>query len=130
MGSSGYRLDMAASIRRPAVDFRFERATSAARDARHALRQLKCNVALAHDLALVASELVTNVVMHTQRGGRMLAWDTDPVRLEVHDSSPLPPAVTGKQPGGRGLRIIDAVCSGWGTAIVPTGKVVWAEFDR
>jgi anti-sigma regulatory factor (Ser/Thr protein kinase) len=115
---------------RPDVDYEFERGMSAPREVRNALLQLRWNGVRTDDVMLVASELVTNVVLHTQHGGRVLAWNSDPVRLEVHDTSPRPPVVTDTQPGGRGLRIIDAICSSWGTTIVPTGKVVWAEFGR
>jgi len=115
---------------RPEVDYEFERGMSAPREVRNALLQLRWNGVPTDDVLLVASELVTNVVLHTDDGGRVRAWNSDPVRLEVHDTSPRPPLFTDAQPGGRGLRIIDAICSSWGTTIVPTGKVVWAEFGR
>jgi len=120
---------------RPDVDYEFERRISAPREVRDALVQLRWNGVRTGDVVLVASELVTNVVLHTENGGRVLAWNADPVRLEVHDTSTRPPVVvavvaTEAEPGGRGLRIIDAICSSWGTTIVPTGKVVWAEFHR
>lgn len=118
---------------RPDVDYVFERGLSAPREVRDALLKLRWHGAPTGDVVLVASELVTNVVLHTQHGGRVRAWNADPVRLEVHDTSSRPPVVVevaDNQPGGRGLRIIDAICSSWGTTIVPTGKVVWAEFDR
>ena len=103
---------------------------SAPREVRTALTQLHWNGVRTDDVVLVASELVTNVVLHTEHGGRVRAWNADPVRLEVHDTSPRPPLFTDAHTGGRGLRIIDAICSSWGTTIVPTGKVVWAEFGR
>ena len=57
--------------------------------------------------------------------------DADPLRLEVHDTSPILPA-GGVVPtaGGRGLRIVDEVSSDWGAEHTPNGKMVWAEFDR
>ena len=115
---------------RPDVDHEFERGLSAPREVRDALLKLRWHGVPTGDVLLVASELVTNVVLHTEHGGRVRAWNGDPVRLEVHDTSSRPPVVKDTQPGGRGLRIIDAICSSWGTTIVPTGKVVWAEFDR
>jgi len=117
----------------PDVDYEFQRGLSAPREVRDALLKLRWHGVPTGDVVLVASELVTNVVRHTEHGGRVRAWNADPVRLEVHDTSSSPPlvvAMTDTQPGGRGLRIIDAICSSWGTTIVPTGKVVWAEFDR
>ena len=117
----------------PDVDYEFQRGLSAPREVRDALLKLRWHGVPTGDVVLVASELVTNVVRHTEHGGRVRAWNADPVRLEVHDTSSSPPlvvAMTDTQPGGRGLRIIDAICSSWGTTILPTGKVVWAEFDR
>ena len=117
----------------PDVDYEFQRRLSAPREVRDALLKLRWHGVPTGDVVLVASELVTNVVRHTEHGGRVRAWNADPVRLEVHDTSSSPPlvvAMTDTQPGGRGLRIIDAICSSWGTTIVPAGKVVWAEFDR
>ena len=115
---------------RPDVDHEFERGLSAPREVRDALLEIRWHGVPTGDVLLVASELVTNVVLHTKHGGRVRAWNAEPVRLEVHDTSSRPPVVKDTQPGGRGLRIIDAICSSWGTTILPTGKVVWAEFDR
>jgi hypothetical protein len=86
---------------------------------------------LANDVKLAASELVTNVVRHTDNGGWIQAWGGDPLRLEVHDTSRVLPSRVGRPTAsGRGLRIVDAVSSDWGTRTTPNGKMVWAEFDR
>jgi hypothetical protein len=54
----------------------------------------------------------------------------DGVVLEVWDRSRLPPRLTvaGEDDvGGRGLRLVDAVCAGWGYRWPRTGgKIVWA----
>ena len=83
-----------------------------------------------------ASELVTNVVLHTEGGGEMRTWDPKPdvpLRLEIEDTSPGAPTVMPDQAEritGRGLRILNALADSWGTFATKAGKVVWAEFDR
>lgn len=92
---------------------------------------------LAHledDVRLVASELVTNALVHagtafvvTLRGtpGRVL--------LTVRDGSSAvpvpPPAGTALEPGGRGLAIVAELSDEWGTVrIHGQAKSVWASF--
>ena len=87
---------------------------------------------MADDVGLVASELVSNVVRHTEDGGHMKAWADDPLRLEVHDTDPtLPsaPAIADER-GGHGLRIVDHVADDWGAYRDGNGKTLWAEFRR
>jgi anti-sigma regulatory factor (Ser/Thr protein kinase)/anti-anti-sigma regulatory factor len=81
--------------------------------------------------ALIASELVANVVRHAHttmeftmglRDGRM--W------LAVRDGSrrmprPVDPGVT--DAGGRGLRLVRELTDSWGVLPVPDGKVVWTR---
>jgi anti-sigma regulatory factor (Ser/Thr protein kinase) len=90
---------------------------------------------IADDVRLTTSELVTNVVKHTDDGGEVRAWDPRPdvpLRLEVEDSDPSLPEVPVEAPavGGRGLAIVDQVADDWGVEPQSPGKVVWAEFDR
>jgi anti-sigma regulatory factor (Ser/Thr protein kinase) len=86
-------------------------------------------------LLLVLSELVTNAVQHG-RGpiGIRIDCEDASVRIEVSDAAPNPAAVTPRYApldgsGGMGLRIIDAMCLGWGAHEngSGTGKTVWAE---
>jgi hypothetical protein len=115
----------------PDVECAFEHDDSASRAARRALSPIIGSGSLAEDVRLAASELVTNVVMHTDDGGWLRAWCVDPLRLEVHDTSPILPTATRRRAkGGRGLRIVDAVSSDWGASATPNGKMVWAEFDQ
>ena len=86
--------------------------------------------------ALVVSELVTNAIVHAH--GRILLEATlrgAYVHVRVHDGSarePVlgPPLDDGdpQRDHGRGLRLIERYCSGWG--FLPradgAGKVVWA----
>jgi anti-sigma regulatory factor (Ser/Thr protein kinase) len=90
---------------------------------------------IADDVRLAASELVTNVVTHTDDGGELRAWDPRPdvpLRLEVEDPDPALPEIPAQTPsiGGRGLSIVDQIADDWGVDQQPPGKVVWAEFDR
>jgi anti-sigma regulatory factor (Ser/Thr protein kinase) len=115
----------------PNVVFEFEHDKAAPREARRALSSIVESSSFGDDVNVVASEMVSNVVRHTEDGGRMDAWDGDPFRVEVRDSSsdlPVTGPATGE--GGRGLRIIDALSSDWGAELVADGKVVWAELER
>jgi len=120
----------------PDVTFRFCRDPAAPRGARRALDPLlPPDDPIGGAVRLAASELVTNVIQHTNDGGTMYAWDPQPdvpLRLEVSDRAPaelrlpqVPPTV-----GGRGLAIVQAVSHAWGVERTGVGKTVWAEFDR
>jgi len=117
----------------PDVSFEFGNDLAAPRAAREALEPLfPSNGELAANVGLVASELVSNVVLHTCAGGRMDAWNANPLRLEVSDHDPhLPRPPTGRhEVGGRGLRIVAGVADRWGAVLASDGKLVWAEFAR
>jgi len=84
---------------------------------------------------LCTSELVTNAIVHTERGCE-LQMSFDPprgglLRVEVSDSSRDEPHVapTGdvQRVGGRGLQIVEETSSRWGSRQVADGKVVWFE---
>jgi len=86
------------------------------------------------DVVLVASELVTNAIVHAHSGVHVLVgpWNGG-LQLEVTDGGPgMPslPASTSTGVGGRGLRIVDDVTSAWGVRSSPTSKTVWARFTR
>ncbi|MFJ4626188.1 ATP-binding protein [Streptomyces sp. NPDC088847] len=89
------------------------------------------------DLALMASELATNVVLHVgpsngQEFGIMLHLSPDSVRLEVRDSGPGKLSVQDPPPGetqGRGLLLVDALADVWGITAHVLGKTVFAEID-
>ncbi|MCU1399312.1 MAG: ATP-binding protein [Acidimicrobiales bacterium] len=117
----------------PDVAFEFGNDPAAPRAARTALGPLHLEPgAFAADVSLVASELVSNVVLHTGQGGHLHAWDADPLRLEVHDHDPtLPtPAEHVDEHGGRGLEIVDDIADEWGTRLDEEGKTMWANFRR
>ena len=81
------------------------------------------------DVALVVSELVTNAVIHRsseQPIDVLLEVDKDELRVEVQQPGASPKAEKPTQPsvGGRGLTIVEALASTWGTG--PSS--VWARF--
>ncbi|MEU4576470.1 MULTISPECIES: ATP-binding protein [Nonomuraea] len=85
----------------------------------------------AFDATLVVSELVTNAMRHG--GGaiqlRLLRHGGE-VACVVTDYSSTPPSPAGADifsEYGRGLRLVEALCSGWGwVAPGGPGKIVWA----
>jgi anti-sigma regulatory factor (Ser/Thr protein kinase) len=82
---------------------------------------------------LLTSELVTNVVQHV--GSPMtvrISCDASIVRVEVDDDSAEPPVLTHADPSsehGRGLMLVNALASDWGTVGTANGKTVWFELD-
>lgn len=79
--------------------------------------------------ALLASEVVTNAVLHGVGDITfgLLAGHRQ-VRVEVGDDDarrPSPKAVDEDALGGRGLQIVEALASSWGVLDHPPGKVVW-----
>jgi len=86
---------------------------------------------LIHQATLMASELVTNSVLHTS-GELELALSADAARLrvEVLDHSERLPTLQNPDidaPGGRGLLIIEALADQWGVNVRGAGKAVWFE---
>lgn len=90
---------------------------------------------LCPDAELVVSELVSNAVIHAPGAvSHELQVVRRPagIRLSVVDGSTAVPTIRRKhdgRPGGRGLRIIAMLASGWGHEVLPGGKVVWADLD-
>nr|WP_309235590.1 ATP-binding protein [Streptomyces sp. TRM64462] len=83
---------------------------------------------------LVVSELFTNAVVHTASGYVVceLRDRGELLRIAVHDEGR--PARVSRRPDdaaecGRGLLIVDSLCSAWGAhdARYGAGRVVWAE---
>lgn len=97
-----------------------------ARLARHGLDEL-CDTA-----ALVATELVTNVLVHTESVPTLrILVGADMVRIEVEDTCPVLPAVGILDPTatcGRGLVLVGQLTHRWGfTRVTGVGKAVWCE---
>ncbi|MCU1351611.1 MAG: putative regulatory protein containing a conserved C-terminal domain (modular protein) [Acidimicrobiales bacterium] len=89
---------------------------------------------LGHAL-IMASELMTNVMLHTASEAT-LKFDDDAgqVRVSVHDDDPRLPVMRSNgamEPGGNGLRIVDAWATSWGIERIPgNGKTIWFSIDR
>jgi hypothetical protein len=83
------------------------------------------------DTLLVMTELMQNVIQHTDDGGEVtLIRHPDRVLVEVSDHSAQMPKVYRADPrrlGGRGLLVVSAVSRTWGSRPRGKGKTVWAE---
>jgi hypothetical protein len=87
--------------------------------------------------SLVASELVTNAVVHARTPLVMaLRLANGTLHVSVRDNDPRPmfrpaPGLTGAHDGdhGRGLLILDAMADEWGCHPTADGKVVWAAIS-
>ena len=63
----------------------------------------------------------------------LTALRSDAIRVEVADDSTAPPVLreaTPREPGGRGLALVEALSTSWGFDIHDDGKVVWFEVPR
>jgi hypothetical protein len=92
-----------------------------------ALRQKGYEDTLVQDAALVLTELAANAVLHAGSPFSVsVSLEDSMLRIAVGDRMPL--AGHGLIPRqGRGLGLIDAVSTRWGTAVVSGGKIVWAK---
>lgn len=109
-------------------------AVSGAREARRVVRDHLDRWGLPDDDAeLVAGELVQNAIVHAGAEPLLgLRAGEGVVRVEVTDTSTTAPRLAPAPPeelreSGRGIVIVDALSSDWGTEISPGGKTVWAE---
>ncbi|QTI87254.1 ATP-binding SpoIIE family protein phosphatase [Streptomyces sp. AgN23] len=93
---------------------------------------------VADDLELLTSEVVTNALIHAHSEVDVRFREyPDRLRVEVRDSDPHPPIpvvfVGPDEPGnqeaesGRGLLIVDALASAWGSSPTGRGKTTWFE---
>jgi anti-sigma regulatory factor (Ser/Thr protein kinase) len=83
------------------------------------------------DLALLASEVITNAIRCSQASCVVVVrWVEARVRVEVTDAEPARPVARNGSldaEGGRGLVLVESLAADWGSAAVPGGKVVWFE---
>ncbi|MFI7407602.1 SpoIIE family protein phosphatase [Streptomyces sp. NPDC049627] len=89
----------------------------------------------ADEIELVADELITNALMHTEGSAivtlRVLTGSERRLRVEVEDaSSALPRRREAGESGvsGRGLLLVDLLTDVWGVEARGGGKAVWCEF--
>jgi len=116
-----------------ALSLSFSHAGDGAAMRRHAAQLLDGEPAdTVQDVLLVITELVDNVVQHTDGGGELrMRRENATVRVEVHDRSRVFPQLQRadpRRPGGRGLLLVSAVSERWGSNPTPDGKLVWAVF--
>lgn len=98
----------------------------------HTLRQWDLSE-LSDDVGLVASELLTNAVVHARSSVRLQLRRSDHLLVSVQDDVPglLPPAQTADEQrdlwseGGRGLALVAALSTAWGVRQTAPGKTVW-----
>jgi anti-sigma regulatory factor (Ser/Thr protein kinase) len=137
-GNSSTRLGGVANIQRVEVRIPLPEDTSSAARTRAAVREALSGWGLSElepVASLVATELVTNAVIHSDSGPTQLLLSLDNTRLRIEvsdgDSTRLPRRlhreVTAE--GGRGLALVDALSSAWGTMRprIGDGKTVWCE---
>ncbi|MFE3093934.1 ATP-binding protein [Streptomyces sp. NPDC059248] len=119
-------------------------------EVRHGLRELlgQWGDGGTADVAeLLASELVTNALIHTDHGAVVTATvgpetvGTSTLRVEVRDfveGFPEPPSARSvprhEQPDlldthGRGLALVQSLADSWGVRTQHAGKVVWFELN-
>ncbi len=82
-------------------------------------------------VALLVSEVATNALVHGSGEVQVsVRAGSGVLRVEVADGSPELPRPRRAGPeaeGGRGLALVDALASDWGTERTADGKVVWFE---
>ncbi|MES4887877.1 SpoIIE family protein phosphatase [Streptomyces sp. NPDC096012] len=87
----------------------------------------------ADEIELVADELITNALMHTEGSSvvSLRSLGEGRLRIEVADSSSaLPRRREAGEDGvsGRGLLLVDRLADAWGVEARGGGKAVWCEF--
>ena len=88
--------------------------------------------AIRYEARLITSELAANAVLHA-RTGFQVSLQSDGLgflRIEVRDGNARmpPPTAPGRDAtSGRGLAVVGALATSWGTRFYGDGKLVWAE---
>lgn len=86
------------------------------------------------DAALAATELVTNALQHAAPPLTLeIEVTADLVRIVVADSGGDLPRLrqpTSQTESGRGLTLLDALASSWGSSPAVSGKRVWCDIPR
>ncbi|MDA8033582.1 MAG: ATP-binding protein [Actinomycetota bacterium] len=103
--------------------------------ARHFVRSVLAGSGWAGDVeaaVLLTSELVANAFIHAHSPCYLtVRLDGSRVRVEASDTDPDPPVVarpSDDSPGGRGLVLVEALSSAWGSRIeADEGKTIWFE---
>ncbi|MGV9351207.1 ATP-binding SpoIIE family protein phosphatase [Streptomyces spiralis] len=90
------------------------------------------------EMEVLVSEVVTNALIHAHSEVDLrLRALPDRIRVDVRDSDPHPPVPTSiistseanqEAESGRGLLIVDALATAWGSSPVGRGKNTWFEY--
>jgi anti-sigma regulatory factor (Ser/Thr protein kinase) len=109
-------------------------AASARRFLRDRLKDWGYPVVTSGTPELLASELVTNAIVHAGQAivEFQLTLTGRRLRALVGDTNPRPPHIARGEPedeSGRGLCILDRLAAAWGVEARPIGKAVWFEVD-
>ena len=88
--------------------------------------------AIHYEPCLITSELSANAVLHAGTGFQvsLQSYGLGYLRIEVRDGNarmPPPAAPQRDATSGRGLAVVGALATSWGTQFYGDGKVVWAE---
>ena len=89
--------------------------------------------AAADEAELLVTELATNVIKHVGEGAPatlILERRNSRLRVEVHDKSHVLPSLSTAscdEECGRGLHLLAALSTDWGTVLSAAGKAVWCE---
>ena len=126
-------VERAADMARAQLDARPQSAASARRFVDETLRRWRCHE-LFDTVALLASELVTNAILHARTELELSVRLTpSAIRVDVADRNPQRPVPRDAAPedtSGRGLALVETLASAWGVDERPGGKSVWFEVPR
>jgi len=117
------------------IVLRLKNDASAPRAARSAVHDAlsTCDEALRDIAILLANAIVTNALVHSTGDINLSVEDSpETIRIEVSDTSSLPPFVRSPDPWderGRGMFIVESFASSWGVEKRPRGKSVWFVLD-
>jgi anti-sigma regulatory factor (Ser/Thr protein kinase) len=110
------------------------RTATASRDARHDLDAwlpARCGSSTAETALLLASELVTNAVVHTRSADIAVrarcTGSTLLVAVDDQESAPPDQAACSEVASGAGLTLVESLATRWGWQPLSTGKRVWFE---
>lgn len=112
------------------------RTATASRDARHDLGAwlpARCGSSTAETAVLLASELVTNAVVHTRSADIAVrarcTGTTLLVAVDDQESAPADDGSCSEVATGAGLTLVESLATRWGWEPLTTGKRVWFEME-